>query len=149
MAGPKADGASNSVTSQDRCVPVLWVRRTLQILRYLDLDGGRNASDAGSQQLIALQGASILTGLGFTGIGSSGESLWEGAANINILEVELPSNPKVLFDSWNINTNIWLRECIYKRVTPKGKKPGFRSTLITFATSAFWVSIMFYFLVRC
>ncbi|KAI9572388.1 MBOAT, membrane-bound O-acyltransferase family-domain-containing protein [Boletus coccyginus] len=87
------------------------------------------------------EGASILTGLGFTGFGSSGESLWEGAANINILEVEFPSNPKVLFDSWNINTNIWLRECVYKRVTPKGKKPGFRSTLITFATSAFWHGI--------
>ncbi|KAG8218294.1 MBOAT, membrane-bound O-acyltransferase family-domain-containing protein [Butyriboletus roseoflavus] len=84
------------------------------------------------------EGASILTGLGFTGFGPSGESLWEGAANIKILEIELPSNFKVLLDSWNINTNIWLRECVYKRVTPKGKKPGFRSTLITFATSAFW-----------
>jgi lysophospholipid acyltransferase len=87
------------------------------------------------------EGASILTGLGFTGFGPSGESLWEGAANIKILEVELPPNFKVLLDSWNINTNIWLRECVYKRVTPKGKKPGFRSTLITFTTSAFWHGI--------
>jgi lysophospholipid acyltransferase len=85
------------------------------------------------------QGASILTGLGFTGYGPSGESTWGGAANVKILEIELPSNFKVLLDSWNINTNIWLRECIYKRVTPKGKKPGFRSSMLTFATSAFWV----------
>ena len=60
-----------------------------------------------------------------------------------MLEIELPSNFKVLLDSWNMNTNIWLRECVYKRVTPKGKKPGLRSTLITFATSAFWVRLVF------
>lgn len=85
------------------------------------------------------QGASILTGLGFTGYGPSGETLWEGAANVNVLEIELPSNFKVLLDSWNMKTNVWLRECVYKRVTPKGKKPGFRSSMITFGTSAFWV----------
>ena len=38
-----------------------------------------------------------------------------------------------------MKTNIWLRECVYKRVTPKGKKPGFQSSLATFMTSAFWV----------
>lgn len=85
------------------------------------------------------QGASIITGLGFTGFGPSGESLWEGAGNIRLLEVELPENFKMMLDAWNINTNIWLRECIYKRVTPKGQKPGLRSTLTTSATSAFWV----------
>jgi len=40
-----------------------------------------------------------------------------------------------------MKTNIWLRECVYKRVTPKGKKPGFRSSMLTFATSAFWHGI--------
>lgn len=39
-----------------------------------------------------------------------------------------------------MKTNVWLRECVYKRVTPPGKKPGFSSSMITFATSAFWVS---------
>ncbi|OJA12673.1 hypothetical protein AZE42_10144 [Rhizopogon vesiculosus] len=87
------------------------------------------------------EGASILTGLGFTGFGPSGESTWEGAANVKFLEIEVPSNFKVLLDSWNINTNIWLRECIYKRVTPKGKKPGFRSSMLTFGTSALWHGI--------
>ena len=82
-----------------------------------------------------------MTGLGFTGFGPSGESLWEGATNIKMLEVELPSNFKTLLDSWNINTNIWLRECVYKRVTPKGKRPGIRSILITSSTSAFWVRL--------
>jgi lysophospholipid acyltransferase len=46
-----------------------------------------------------------------------------------------------MLDNWNKNTNVWLRECVYKRVTPKGKKPGFRSTMLTFGTSAFWHGI--------
>jgi len=87
------------------------------------------------------EGASIVTGLGFTGFDPSGQSLWEGAANVKVLEIEFPSNFKVLLDSWNMKTNVWLRECIYKRVTQKGKKPGFRSSMITFLTSAFWHGI--------
>ncbi|KAF8897151.1 MBOAT, membrane-bound O-acyltransferase family-domain-containing protein [Infundibulicybe gibba] len=84
------------------------------------------------------EGASIVTGLGFTGFNAAGVSTWEGAANVKIMEIELPSNFKVLLDSWNMKTNVWLRECVYKRVTPKGKKPGFRSSMLTFLTSAFW-----------
>lgn len=38
-----------------------------------------------------------------------------------------------------LKIQVWLRDTIYKRVTPPGKKPGFRSTLTTFLTSAFWV----------
>ncbi|TFK96340.1 MBOAT, membrane-bound O-acyltransferase family-domain-containing protein [Pterulicium gracile] len=87
------------------------------------------------------EGASILTGLGFNGFKASGEPRWNGAANVKPMEIEFPSNFKVLFDSWNMNTNIWLRECVYKRVTPKGRKPGNRSQMLTFATSAFWHGI--------
>lgn len=87
------------------------------------------------------EGASIVTGLGFTGFDSSGQSCWEGAANVKVLEIEFPSNFKVLLDSWNMKTNVWLRECVYKRVTPKGEKPGFRCSMITFFTSAFWHGI--------
>ncbi|KAI0047280.1 MBOAT-domain-containing protein [Auriscalpium vulgare] len=87
------------------------------------------------------EGSSILTGLGFTGYSPSGQSLWEGAANVNVSLIENAPNFKVLLDSWNMKTNIWLRECVYKRVTPKGKKPGFKSSMITFATSAFWHGI--------
>lgn len=87
------------------------------------------------------EGAAILTGLGFTGFGPRGETRWEGAANVKVMQIEFAPNMKVLLDSWNMKTNVWLRECVYKRVTPKGKKPGFRSSMITFATSAFWHGI--------
>ena len=89
------------------------------------------------------QGASILTGLGFTDI-VNGEPQWDGAANVKVWQIEFPSNFKVLLDSWNMKTNVWLRECVYKRVTPKGKKPGNRSSMITFFTSAFWVCFHFF-----
>ena len=84
------------------------------------------------------EGAAILTGFGYTGVAPDGKTtVWDGAANIIVRNVELPPNFKVLLDSWNMKTNVWLRECIYKRVTPKGKKPGFRSSMLTFGTSAF------------
>ena len=86
------------------------------------------------------EGAAILTGFGFTGYTPSGKSTWHGAANLDVMNVEFAPNFKVLLDSWNMKTNTWLRECIYKRVTPKGKKPGFKSSMLTFGTSAFWVS---------
>ncbi|GJJ07177.1 hypothetical protein Clacol_001377 [Clathrus columnatus] len=89
------------------------------------------------------QGAAILTGLGFDGYTATGGSRWSGAANVDILEIELPSSPKTYFDAWNMKTNIWLRETIYKRVARKGKKPGFKSTMCTFVTSAFWHGIGF------
>ncbi|KAL5508428.1 ALE1 [Sanghuangporus vaninii] len=84
------------------------------------------------------EGASILTGAGFSGYGPNGETYWNDAANVDIMNIEFASNFKVMLDSWNMKTNIWLRECVYKRVTPKGKKPGFRESMITFGTSAFW-----------
>ncbi|KAI0751447.1 MBOAT-domain-containing protein [Daedaleopsis nitida] len=87
------------------------------------------------------EGASIQTGLGFTGYDVTGRTKWEGAANVKVSDIEFAENTKVLLDSWNMKTNVWLRECIYKRVTPKGKKPGFRSSLATFMTSAFWHGI--------
>ena len=84
-----------------------------------------------------------MTGLGFTGYDSSGSSNWDGASNVDILGIEFPSGFKGLVDSWNIKTNIWLRECVYKRVTPAGQKPGFMSSMLTFFTSAFWVGHLF------
>ncbi|CUA70341.1 lysophospholipid acyltransferase [Rhizoctonia solani] len=84
------------------------------------------------------EGAAILSGLGFNGFNASGQPRWDKTANIDIKNIEFAPNFKVLLDSWNINTNIWLRNCIYKRVTPKGKRPGFRSSMLTFLTSALW-----------
>ena len=60
---------------------------------------------------------------------------------VDVWKFEFPENFKMLVDSWNIKTNVWLRECIYKRVTPKGEKAGFKSSMLTYLTSAVWVRL--------
>jgi hypothetical protein len=49
----------------------------------------------------------------------------ESAAAAEAASVFRKSAPlQVLLDSWNMNANVWLRECIYKRLAKKGRKPG-------------------------
>lgn len=88
------------------------------------------------------EGACILTGLGFNGYDpKTGRTLWNRVRNINILAIESAESFKVLFDSWNCRTNVWLRDCVYKRLAKKGKKPGPVQSMATFVTSAFWHGI--------
>ncbi|ORY32801.1 MBOAT, membrane-bound O-acyltransferase family-domain-containing protein [Naematelia encephala] len=85
------------------------------------------------------EGACILTGIGFNGYDpKTGRTLWNRVRNINILSIETAESFKVLFDSWNCRTNVWLRDCVYKRLVKKGKKPGTAQSMATFVTSAFW-----------
>lgn len=85
------------------------------------------------------EGACILAGLGFNGYDPETRlSRWDRVTNVDIFGIEGAQSFKVLFDSWNCGANVWLRETVYKRVTPKGRRPGMASTLLTFFTSAFW-----------
>lgn len=85
------------------------------------------------------EGACILSGLGYKGVDpKTGRVNWNRLQNVNPLGVELAQNSRAFLENWNLNTNKWLRNYVYLRVTPKGKKPGFRASLATFATSAFW-----------
>ncbi|SPO22271.1 related to ALE1 - broad-specificity lysophospholipid acyltransferase [Ustilago trichophora] len=84
-------------------------------------------------------GACILSGLGYNGIDpTSGQTRWNRCRNIDIPKIEFANNWKELLDHWNMNTNVWLRNNVYKRIARPGKKPGFKSTMTTFFTSAFW-----------
>ncbi|SMQ53226.1 unnamed protein product [Zymoseptoria tritici ST99CH_3D7] len=85
------------------------------------------------------EGACILSGIGYKGIDpKTGKPNWDRLTNIKPLGVELAQNSHAYLGNWNINTNHWLRNYMYLRVTPKGKKPGFRASMATFVTSAFW-----------
>lgn len=85
------------------------------------------------------EGACILSGIGYNGVDPvTGKIAWDRAENIKPLGVELAQNTRAYLGNWNIKTNIWLRNYIYLRVTPMGKKPGFRASLATFTTSAVW-----------
>ncbi|KAL6706704.1 Lysophospholipid acyltransferase [Coniothyrium glycines] len=85
------------------------------------------------------EGACILSGIGYNGIDhGTGRAKWDRLTNIKPWEIETAQNARAYLGFWNINTNHWLRNYIYLRVTPKGQKPGFRASLATFVTSAFW-----------
>ncbi|KAL7894126.1 MBOAT, membrane-bound O-acyltransferase family domain-containing protein [Trichoderma sp. SZMC 28014] len=85
------------------------------------------------------EGACILTGLGYNGVDPvTGKVSWNRLQNVDPWGVEFAQNPRAYLAGWNMNTNNWLRNYIYLRVTPRGKKPGFRASMTTFTTSAFW-----------
>lgn len=84
------------------------------------------------------EGACILSGLGFNGKDKNGKYKWNRVQNVDPITFETGQNTHVLLEAWNMNTNKWLKNYVYLRVTPKGRKPGFTSTFITFATSALW-----------
>lgn len=85
------------------------------------------------------EGACILSGMGYKGINpKTGKVDWNRLQNVNPWGIESAQNSRAYLEGWNMNTNNWLRNYMYLRVTPKGKKPGFRASLATFVTSAFW-----------
>lgn len=85
------------------------------------------------------EGSCVLSGIGFKGIDpKTGKADWSRLQNVRPFGVELAQNSHAYLGNWNMNTNNWLRNYVYLRVTPRGRKPGFRATLATFVTSAFW-----------
>ncbi|CAJ2505955.1 Uu.00g000850.m01.CDS01 [Anthostomella pinea] len=85
------------------------------------------------------EGSCILAGLGYDGVDpATGKVSWNRLQNINPWGVETAQNSRAYLGNWNMNTNKWLRYYVYLRVTPRNRKPGFRASLATFVTSAFW-----------
>ncbi|PSK56551.1 Lysophospholipid acyltransferase [Elsinoe australis] len=85
------------------------------------------------------EGSCILSGIGYKGLDPvTGKPDWSRLTNVRPWGVEFAQNSHAYLGNWNINTNNWLRNYVYLRVTPRGKKPGFRATMATFVTSAFW-----------
>ncbi|KAG7192757.1 lysophospholipid acyltransferase [Scheffersomyces spartinae] len=85
------------------------------------------------------EGACILCGIGYNGYDSDTDSFkWDRVQNINEWAFETGQNVRACLEAWNMNTNKWLKNYVYVRIAKKGQKPGFKSTLFTFSTSAFW-----------
>lgn len=85
------------------------------------------------------EGSCILAGLGYNGVDpATGRVSWNRLQNIDPWGVESAQNSRGYLEHWNMNTNKWLRYYIYLRVTPRNRKPGFRASMATFVTSAFW-----------
>lgn len=85
------------------------------------------------------EGACILCGIGYNGYDPKTDSFkWNRVQNIDPWAFETGQNVHTCLEAWNMNTNKWLKHYVYTRIATKGKRPGFKSTLFTFATSAFW-----------
>ncbi|KAI5960914.1 ale1 [Candida theae] len=85
------------------------------------------------------EGACILCGIGYNGYDVETKQFkWDRVQNVDPVAFELGQNVHACLEAWNQNTNKWLKHYVYLRVAKKGKKPGFKSTVFTFATSAFW-----------
>lgn len=85
--------------------------------------------------------ACILSGLAYNGMDlATNKARWDRCKNVYVVRIETSHNWKEVLDAWNANTNIWLREAVYKRLAGN-KKPGFGSVLGTFLASAIWHGI--------
>ncbi|CAN3502318.1 lysophospholipid acyltransferase [Diutina catenulata] len=85
------------------------------------------------------EGACILGGIGYNGYDEKTKQFrWNRVQNIDEVAFETGQNVHVCLEAWNMNTNKWLKNYIYMRLAKKGARPGFKSTLATFATSAIW-----------
>ena len=70
-------------------------------------------------------GACILSGLGYNGIDpKTGKTQWNHCRNIDIPKIEFANNWKELLDHWNMNTNVWLRNNVYKRIARPARSPA-------------------------
>lgn len=83
----------------------------------------------------------VLSGLAFNGTDpATHKATWTRCKNVFVRHLEGAHNWKELLDAWNSNTNVWLRESVYKRLAGH-KKPGFFAFMGTFLTSAIWHGI--------
>lgn len=75
------------------------------------------------------------TRLAYNGIGpKTNRVTYDRAENVNILGVEYAENAKMLTDSWNKYTHLWLKRTVYTRFNSNATI----AQIMTYLTSAFW-----------
>jgi lysophospholipid acyltransferase len=81
-----------------------------------------------------------LTGLQLSGAAYEGAATggWLRGQNVRPLGVELATSAVAFPANWNICTGNWLRNYVYDRAQPYGKKPGFYALLVTQTVSGVW-----------
>ncbi|KAK9825653.1 hypothetical protein WJX81_005648 [Elliptochloris bilobata] len=84
------------------------------------------------------EAALIFSGFCYNGLDSAGRARWDRFANTRIRRVEFSTNPAELPAHWNTCTGNWLRQYVYERLTPKGKKPSFKTLLSTQLVAGVW-----------
>ncbi|UYV68587.1 LPCAT3 [Cordylochernes scorpioides] len=68
------------------------------------------------------EGSCILTGLTYNGEDKKGNILWNGCTNIDLLDFEKTITFNGIIRSFNINTNQWVSQYVFKRLKFLGSK---------------------------
>ncbi|XP_022249309.1 lysophospholipid acyltransferase 5-like isoform X2 [Limulus polyphemus] len=68
------------------------------------------------------EGSCIMAGLTYNGQDEQGNDLWDGCCNVKLWEYEKTSNFDGVIKSFNINTNLWVAQYIFKRLKFLGNK---------------------------
>ncbi|KAL1122316.1 hypothetical protein AAG570_003721 [Ranatra chinensis] len=69
------------------------------------------------------EGSCIMSGITYNGIDENDQTRWDGCANINVFLFETALNfNKDYINSFNINTNNWMFQYVYKRLKFLGNK---------------------------
>ncbi|CAO3593254.1 unnamed protein product [Absidia cylindrospora] len=82
------------------------------------------------------EGATTLFGIGYEGQTSTGEHSFEGLANVNPIKYETATSLEHIIGSFNINTNMWSKYYVFKRLRWMGSKTA--SQIGTLAFLAIW-----------
>uniref|UniRef100_A0A0K0FR60 Lysophospholipid acyltransferase 5 n=1 Tax=Strongyloides venezuelensis TaxID=75913 RepID=A0A0K0FR60_STRVS len=71
---------------------------------------------------LLVEGSSILSGIGYTGKGEKGNDKWDGCRNISLKGFFFGSDYQSCVESFNINTNNWAKNHVFKRLRFLGNK---------------------------
>eukprot|EP00667_Euglena_gracilis_P008376 EG_transcript_8485 len=64
----------------------------------------------------------VLTGLSYNGVDSDGEPRWDGVTNIYLLGYETATRLQTIVETFNVNTNMWMKVYVMKRLRFLGNK---------------------------
>uniref|UniRef100_A0A7E4W527 Lysophospholipid acyltransferase 5 n=1 Tax=Panagrellus redivivus TaxID=6233 RepID=A0A7E4W527_PANRE len=82
------------------------------------------------------EGAAILAGLGYNGKSADGKDKWDGVRDLHIMKFEFGSNYSSVVESFNVGTNTFAKNHIFKRLKWLGNK--YYSQGITLVYLAVW-----------
>ncbi|XP_077511740.1 lysophosphatidylcholine acyltransferase 3 protein nessy isoform X1 [Amblyomma americanum] len=68
------------------------------------------------------EGSCIMAGLTYNGRDENGNDLWNGCVNISVWRYETATTFDDLIKSFNINTNLWVAQYVFKRLRFLGNK---------------------------